>query len=206
MIESVMDFVRMGMGQVIVPKMLKVENTPRILHLADTPSHIFPAIKRLIETIKPEIIIHTGDMVDDIKLEIYPGQVERYNKKLKTLSAIFSESGARCIIAIGNHDDEACVRSQFSDAHIVTTCEIMDLYGIAFAIGHKPKEVTVLDAEIYCYGHSLELPVSPVQTHALYANGIHYIYVFEPEIGMHYKLNYPSGTNDYRLCKRKTGF
>lgn len=206
MVESIMDFIQMGMGRIILPKTLKVENTPRILHLADTPGHIFPAIKRLIETIKPQVIIHTGDLVDDIKLELYPGQLERYKKELKVLAKIIGESGAESIISIGNHDDEKSVKAYFPTARIISTCEVLEILGISFAIGHKPREVTALNAEIYCYGHSLELPVSPIQTHAFYANGIHYIYVFEPEVGIHYKLNYPSGTNDYRLCKRKTGF
>lgn len=199
------EWVYKTMGRIVIPKHLMNTQTSRVLHVSDTPSAIYKELERLIREIRPDIIIHTGDLVDDVKLEIYPGRINDYRKALARLSKCLAQSEARCIIAIGNHDDKASVVEMMSFSEIIDEVAIIDLYGTRFAIGHKPLVTTVVDADVYCYGHSLELPVSPIRSGAVYANGIWNIHLFEPENGAHYTLDYPIDTNDYRLCKRRVG-
>jgi hypothetical protein len=43
---------------------------PVLLHISDTPSEIYPFIFKIIDVLKPKYIIHTGDLADNVKLEI----------------------------------------------------------------------------------------------------------------------------------------
>ncbi|CDF58680.1 metallophosphoesterase [Thermobrachium celere] len=66
-------------GKIYIPSsLLKVRNT--ILHISDTPSNIYPELIRLVKKLSPDYIIHTGDVVDNIKLELYPFKLKEYEK------------------------------------------------------------------------------------------------------------------------------
>ena len=50
-------------GKIYIPEELQEHNERILIHISDTPVCLYPQLKRLIETIKPEYIIHTGDIV-----------------------------------------------------------------------------------------------------------------------------------------------
>ncbi|HHI00115.1 MAG TPA: metallophosphoesterase, partial [Thermococcus litoralis] len=50
-----------------LPKELLESGEAKIMHISDTPDNIYPFILNLIEKSRPDYIIHTGDLVDNIK-------------------------------------------------------------------------------------------------------------------------------------------
>ena len=69
-----------------IPKEL-LENLkgPILLHISDTPVDIYKYIFRIVEKLKPQIIVHTGDLVDNIKLEKYKDKIIQYHKGVAKL-------------------------------------------------------------------------------------------------------------------------
>ena len=49
-----------------------IDGRDMILHISDTPSTMFPYLRRAIRRLRPAWVVHTGDLVDDIKLENRP--------------------------------------------------------------------------------------------------------------------------------------
>ena len=84
---------------------------PRLLHISDTPSLFFPELARLIKLLKPDYIVHTGDLVDNIKLQLYPGSIRRYEREVLSLLKILESSDAKAVyITLGNHDSPEYVK------------------------------------------------------------------------------------------------
>ena len=52
----------------ISEKLLNDIKGPILLHISDTPDDIYNYIFRLINILKPQFVIHTGDLADNIKL------------------------------------------------------------------------------------------------------------------------------------------
>lgn len=173
-----------------------------ILHLADTPSSTYKGIKKLIEQVKPKIIIHTGDLVDEIKLEYQKKRVEDYNKKLKSIMKILGESGAKVYITLGNHDDENLVRAYESEQiHITKDQLILGISCGQIGMGHYPEKVCELEADFWLYGHD----ISYVDHVDRSLNGIHYLHMIDGVTGQVQKITYPMGTDEHRIGYRKRG-
>ena len=51
---------------------------PVLLHISDTPSEIYPYIFKIIDILKPQYIFHTGDLADNVKLEINKDRIKGY--------------------------------------------------------------------------------------------------------------------------------
>ena len=61
-------------GRIYIPdELLGKKNL--ILHISDTPSAIYPALRGLLRKLKPQVILHTGDLCDHIA---YAG-IEEFN-------------------------------------------------------------------------------------------------------------------------------
>ena len=128
----------------------------KVLHIGDTNSAKFGYYKMLIEQIKPDVIIHTGDMADELKA----GRIESVRYYWKNCAQIIlkmmEQSGARVIIVSGNNDLEEEVKEYATTAEIVPRNTILDLYGKKVLLCH---EIACMDedtqAEVYLYGHGL---------------------------------------------------
>lgn len=97
------------------------EGGPLLLHLSDTPSQIYPELRRVIATLRPAYIVHTGDLVDNLKLELRPSLARRYDHELRQLFAIAEHSGAsRVIVVFGNHDSRQSANSAASGSTATT--------------------------------------------------------------------------------------
>ena len=96
---------------IYIPREFQCLKRKVVLHLADTPSTFYGAVRRLVNTLEPMCVIHTGDLADDVKLELNPGELQRYRRKLVELRrAISPRENRKLVIVTGNHDDEKSVR------------------------------------------------------------------------------------------------
>lgn len=185
-------------GQIYLPpEILTCENL--ILHISDTPAPIYWGITKLVKKLKPNIIIHTGDLVDDIKLELYPGQIDRYirgaNALIKDISPYVRDS---IYIVPGNHDNIDSLKLN-EKVRIISETNYIELNGMKFGAAHKFEDLPD-GCDFYLYGHDKTTVDS-----GCYLNGIININIIDMNKIEVTKLLYPIGTDDYRLKKSRIG-
>jgi len=194
-------------GGIYIPESVRHIKSKTLLHVSDTPAMILSNVKMLIKTIEPDYIVHTGDLIDNIKLELYPNRKEDYAKQLKKLKLVLQDSNnARVIIALGNHDDPDLVRSLFSKSEIYDSPTDVNIENLIFHINHYSPKITNLpqNSDYSLFGHDLSMN-SHVEGITTYLNGIENIHLINLETKELHRLDYPSGTNDSRMCKHSIG-
>lgn len=193
------------LGRIHVPRELKENREKKVLHISDTPSVIFPRIRRLIELVKPDYIIHTGDLSDELKIENKQKLITEYLRLMPKIVRIMEASSAeRVIIALGNQDDEAAVRQACRRSTVMDRSGVLELEGVRFQLGHFPGEVQAHPEAFNLYGHNLELS-SHRENGQVFLNGVQNIHVITLETKKVYTLRYPGATNDYRYRRKKFG-
>lgn len=193
-------------GKVYIPDQAFQFKGKRLLHVTDTPASFYPALRRVLETLKPDYIVHTGDLADNIKLQLYPLAVPRYEKTVKPLLEMLQDSDAEAIyVAIGNHDNLDVVKRHSRRLNLVESQEYVQLEGRQLSISHFPKVIAVHPGELNFFGHNLYLETHQ-DANSYYFNGISHLYWIELESMNFVALNYPWGTDDQRLGKGRVGF
>lgn len=192
---SLYDFI----GKIYIPNNFDL-TAPYLLHISDTPSCIFGALDHLIKKVQPKIIVHTGDLVDNIKLEIYPSKIEGYKRYLKRLIRILEGGERQVYYAIGNHDDAEILKKYTGKGHVIDHYESISTQQLSFGITHDidnlPDDIA-LPSMIF-FGHNLE-KASNYSSDPKYFNGIEKIALINMITGEIFTFDYPIGTKESRL-------
>lgn len=177
----------------------------KIMHITDTPDVTFSYIKRLIRIIKPDIIIHTGDLVDNIKLEFSRSKISIYETRVKTLLKILrSENAEKIVICLGNHDDEEIIRKYLLENEFLYNKICLDIEDKKYFITHKYETIKDEKADFYLFGHDID-EESQTLYGKYYLNGLFYIHVIDELTGSVSKIPYPKDTDYFRQKKFKIG-
>ena len=207
--EHIWDVIYRLSGRVRVSKSLINRNEEILLHISDTPYSIFSALDSLIMTLKPEYIVHTGDLVDNIKLELYPKSLPRYKLYLKNLMKIMQKPFVKGIyISLGNHDDAETIKEYMKiDKRIILTKESnsINIGEQTIQYAHYLSTLNEKPNSIGLYGHDLSVK-EQLSENSIYLNGIIDISIIMIDSGEIHKLHYPIGTDDARLKKGRVGF
>lgn len=138
-----------------IPEEVKKATTGKILHISDTRSGVYPYIEKLIQEIRPNIIIHTGDFVDEVKAGRMFNTEPEYTQGVKRMAQILKNSGAEKIYAVpGNNDIEDVLRRELDFAEVVEPNTVVEIGGISCALGHICYETTA-PAQWSFYGHGM---------------------------------------------------
>ncbi len=196
-------------GRIRIPSELKERKEEVVLHISDTPYSIFPALNNLILKLKPEYIIHTGDLIDNIKLELYPKSIDRYKLYLKNLMKILQKPFVKGIyISLGNHDDMNAILEYINlDKRITITKEsrTININNKTIQYSHYLSKLSDIPNSIELYGHDTSVK-EKYPENSIYLNGIESINIIMLTSAKIYKLQYPIGTDDARLKKGRVGF
>jgi len=165
----------------------------RVLHVSDTPESVYGFIDELIDELRPDIIIHTGDLADNIKLERRPELRPLYAGALRKLARILKRSGAELYIVPGNEDDPELMREFFGE-RIVKPGAVIEIKGRRFALGHRPEDVTGVDADFRLYGHNFKKIPGGL-------NGVIGANLVLLPSGEVHRIGYPTGTDTDRGYK-----
>ena len=141
-------------GNIIIPEGFGDITGKKILHIGDTLSKHYPFYRKLIGIVKPDIILHTGDMADEVKAGRIPGTAYEYRSKVKALLDIMKASGARLIIIPGNNDLPDVIRELCPTAELHVSDTVIDFDGIKCRVGHSPVNMHH-DKTWSFYGHTL---------------------------------------------------
>ncbi len=193
------------MGAVYVPEEVLDRPGEFLLHLSDTPSCFFPDLARIIRKVRPSWVVHTGDLVDQIKLEMFPSRLEEYRNKLAKLSTILDGGSKRghfqTVIAMGNHDDRGTVRDFFPHCHIIEKVGEFTAGGWSFMASHYSWFIDAKENVVALWGHDLSSP----QGVSRGLNGLISVNLFSLGTGGIYRIPYPGYIDDQRQLKRHMG-
>lgn len=183
-----------------LPEMM--DGSYKILHLSDTPVTIYGYLARLLRRVSPSVLVHTGDLADDIKIGLYPGERERYRSAVRKLFDIIQAPRRRIILSLGNHDRMDLLPPIPRECTICEDVMDFDLWGAGFRISHYIERI--MDgpaARFNLYGHTTE-PGSHVDDKERYfLNGIERIRLIDPHTGEIKSLLYPRCTDNARCMK-----
>ncbi|MDR2780392.1 MAG: metallophosphoesterase [Synergistaceae bacterium] len=185
-----------------VPEMM--DGSGRILHISDTPTCMYGYLARLLRRVNPSVVVHTGDLADDIKLEIYPGEAERYRAAARRIMDILLAPRRKIIISLGNHDKRALLPSLPSQCVICDNDDVMDitLYGEKFRVSHYFESILGKPARYNLFGHSMETPSFSDGEERCFFNGLEKMRLIGPKDAGITIFSYPKSANDARLARR----
>ena len=193
------------MSYVYVPYSIKNIREKKLLHISDTPVLFYNVLSRLLKELSPSIIIHTGDLVDNIKIGIYKGQLPRYEYHLKSIMHILEASDAEQIyICAGNHDDKDLMRKYSKRSSIIDESSSIEIFNMRATLSHFPYKIMESPAAYNFFGHDISIGNDMINN-KVYLNGIQSINILTDETKRLFCLPYPYGINDERLMKKKIG-
>lgn len=175
-----------------------------LLHVSDTPSTFYGDLKRLVDFLSPSCLVHTGDLVDDIKLANRPGFAGLFRIRLVSLfKAIEAVPLGNVAIACGNHDIPEAIRAIAPECTFFQGGGRMRMCGLGMAIGHSINELGSPPADYNLYGHDTTPP--PACSGGVFLNGVLGINVIKLDAGIVETFPYPRYVDDARCCIRKLG-
>lgn len=190
-------------GNLYIPPELVNSKENKILHISDTPSCIYPVINNLLESINPDIIIHTGDLADEIKLEYNPSCVNTYAKLVRPFVQMLEGSHAQGVYIVpGNHDNMDVMSECVVRSIIVEEGNILETqYGI-LGLAHRFNKLPQ-GAKLNLYGHNFTLADENNKT--VFLNGLININVILFPSENVVTIPYPMGTNYHRKMDDEYG-
>jgi len=195
------------LGRVILGEAVLRVKGPTILHISDTPTSFYPELNRLLGILKPNCIIHTGDLADDLKLQLRPSLLGKYESALVKLMPIMNQSSAEKVICtLGNHDNLDLVRKYAGRAEVYGDAITENFQGVTISIAHYHeaalKASKLKMSDFYLYGHDLSLK-SQRTNEVYYLNGIEAMHLIDLSTGEVFEIMYPGGTDSARLNRKR---
>lgn len=192
-------------GRVWVPTALRHLDEPVILHLSDTPAPFFSALPGLIRNLNPTWVIHTGDLVDDVKLGLNPAHLSHYSAKVNRLVQLLETSDVQGIyLCMGNHDDSQTLRAICQRSQVISCSERLLLGGMSLGASHYASEALAVGGDVCLFGHNMDVKTDLTGTPQV-LNGLEAIHFIMPRSGRIVRIPYPTGTDDQRLGRGKVG-
>ncbi|MBE7062634.1 MAG: metallophosphoesterase [Clostridia bacterium] len=155
-----------------LPNRILNRNGEILLHVGDIPIWDFPRMMRLIKKIRPEILVHTGDMVDNLKVSRKPEEVPAYKKYAKKLIKHIEKYATETYIVPGNNDLEDFLAESVTKTRIIPANTCIEIRGLPCLLCHRVLDIDG-EAKFYFYGHG---PTG--DTHSFSENGKYYSNVF----------------------------
>ncbi|MGI6226433.1 MAG: metallophosphoesterase [Peptococcales bacterium] len=192
-------------GSIYLSEKLLSNPEPKVLHISDTPTVFYSSLAKIIKKLEPQYIIHTGDLVDNIKLDIRPNKLKEYQDGVYSLLNILEGSTAQKIyITPGNHDDLEIIEMASRRSIILTQNQVININNIEIKASHYHEDLVNSQVKYNLFGHDV-VPKSSLNKGMLFLNGIESINIITLYSGHVFALPYPLGTNDARLGKFKFG-
>lgn len=200
--ENIKYFISQVMGHLYIPPELFGTTEQKVLHLSDTPTSLYTAISCLVNTLKPDVIIHTGDLADDIKLEHNAHNINFYNRSVGPFIKILEGCSADKIYIIpGNHDDIGVIAQHIDKTELLKEGQIIKINNISFGLAHRLKRLPQ-SADYKLYGHNFKKPMNKT-ANEVYLNGLNNINVVLLPSSEVVKIPYTWGTNrDRKMSDR----
>jgi predicted phosphodiesterase len=178
-----------------------------VLHISDTPFSSYRWIQNILDKMRPDIVIHTGDMVDDIKIGRFPQKLpEYYEKVLPLLALLRNKKGRKIILVPGNHDDYGFIAEHVgANDMVLLEGTVLDLYGKRFGFAHQVTRIPREPVDFCLYGHGYTHdnwdPLWNKKNQTCHFNGFRFATCICLPSGSFENIPYPDEIFDSRLGK-----
>lgn len=180
-----------------IPDQILTSAADCLLHVSDTPALFYPCLFNLIKKIKPKVLIHTGDLVDQIKLENHPYLHSLYQEQIERLLPQLEHMPVDTIYLVpGNHDDTNIITYTCQRSCVLPESSVIEFGPFKLGVAHEPQHLPK-GTDFGLYGHSLDQP-SPLAGQPL--SGLTNINILLTN-GSIYSMPYPRGTDIARGIK-----
>ncbi|HZJ99810.1 MAG TPA: metallophosphoesterase [Tissierellaceae bacterium] len=195
-----MDFIRRRSQ---ISESLINDNSPLLLHISDTPSQFYPELSRIINLINPEYIIHTGDLADNIKIELSSGLLSKYQYEVNKLLEMLNTSDVKNIlISLGNHDNYDIINENKGKLQIYNEIGEVEIRDNKFVFSHYSDYISKKDADVYMFGHNPDIKTR-ITDSGIYLNGMPAINIINLNTLEVECIEYPYGTNSLRFNQKR---
>jgi predicted phosphodiesterase len=139
-------------GGLHLPEELLETDEKVLLHISDTPENIYPFLLELIDELVPDIVVHTGDVLDNFKLglglseESYSEEVEEFLVELE------QRQESEIYIVPGNHDSVDILREHTENIKLKDEGSILKVEGVKIGLAHFIENLPP-QAEVNLFGH-----------------------------------------------------
>ena len=179
------------------------DDSSLMLHISDTPSQFYSELSRIIDIVRPDYIIHTGDLADNIKIELSPSLLTKYRHESKKLLKSLNSSKAEYIsISLGNHDDYDLVYENKGRINIYREIGRLDIKDNSFVFSHYHDYLKSIEADVYLFGHNIKFKNS-ITDSGIYLNGIISINIINLDTLEVRCIKYPFGTDSARMKQNR---
>lgn len=161
---------------------MQTAKRPLIFHVSDTETAQYPMLKALLDVIKPELLIHTGDLADEYKVGRRSEDLPAYSKAIPALIDIMEEQTLRVVITAGNNDDLSLIGDR-EDTFVVPGGTRYAAFGVTLELDHAAIPFTSgVDFALYGHGPSddLRYPLPDEADAPVYLNGNYFWTIIEP--------------------------
>ena len=130
------------------------KNELKILHIGDTDSPHYNLYREMISEWKPDVIIHTGDLADEIKAGRVESDRPRWNSTVPEILDVMRASGADVYVVAGNNDLAPRLLEMAGEIKVCPRNTVLNLGGKRICLSHEVDAIDEsIDADIYLYGH-----------------------------------------------------
>ncbi len=156
-----------------VAKFVKEAKGPVVLHISDTATCQYDALRRFLAVVRPARIIHTGDCADEYKVGRLESDRQAYEAGLKELMKILKTADCPLIFTYGNNDDLVLIEGE-ENVSVLQNHTVLELFGVKFLIDHFPF-VDAGDVDFALSGHTARFdphyPPQDLESGPIYLNG-----------------------------------
>ncbi len=192
------------LDRVVIPENLRRRRGKVMMHLSDTPSSFYRCLGRILDILDPPCVLHTGDFVDEIKLEQTQRDARLYSQRVKSLVKVLRGEGMREVVLVtGNHDLYDVVVREAAGCVVLETGGTVTVCGKRVNAGHSFSDLPEKHCRFNFFGHDTTLP--PEGDDSLFFNGVlsmNFVGIQDDAI---FTLQYPSYVQRERQCIRSTG-
>lgn len=150
--QSIYDTIPDERRAVEIPEHILKYTGKKLLSFGDIPLNGYPYIKKLIKKLAADIIVHTGDMCDNLKVGRKEEDIPPYKEYIPSLVECMEKNADEVYIVHGNNDLPEYLKEIAGKSKVVDSNEIVNIFGKRFLMCHRVLDLEG-EADVYLYGH-----------------------------------------------------
>lgn len=125
-----------------------------LYHIGDIDREHLPVKMNMIARLRPDVLVNTGDLIDDLKVGRRPEDIPDYEIWMPRLVHWMERHAKEVYIVPGNNDLPDLIKETAQKSTIVPANTCLKIDGLDFNLCHWVARING-EAKIYLYGHGL---------------------------------------------------